>query len=151
MPKTALPILAALLALMALPTTAQQSGGAYDTDAISRMAETLSLSEVRIHPDDRGPDLTGRLPGGAMIEIDVHRDGSLDKIEAEGSELAPIAEVVAILPQPLIGAEGFPSDGRFEEIDLDDGEFEIDGRDAEGRRFEAEYTASGQLKEFKRD
>lgn len=139
-----------LAGLLVSPAIGQET--APDRAAIQKVAQTLSLSKTDINPGNRrGPDLEGTLPGGVRIEIDFHRDGSLEEIEASHSRPAPVSEVRAVLPEVLLNADRFPVNGVFESIEFKDDGFEIDARDAEGRWFEAEYAPNGALREWDAD
>ena len=142
--------LTAALSLTALPLLAHEheDHGAPDAAAVEAAAETLGLTDTTVQPEARGPDLIGTLPGGAQVELDFHQGGSVEEIEAAENSYAPIAEVTDLLPDVLKDAERFPADGEFESIDLDNDGFDIEGRDADGTRFEAEYDAEGALLEW---
>ncbi|KGJ03866.1 hypothetical protein SAMN04487972_1152 [Paracoccus halophilus] len=136
--------------LLAAPAVAQGDRALIDRATLDKTIETLALTDADPRTSDRrrGPDLRGRLPGGTMVEIDFHRDGTLEEIEVGGSDLAPVSEVRAILPDILLNAERFPVDGRFEKIELESDGFEFEGVDAQGNWVEAEYAPNGELRDW---
>ncbi|WBU63760.1 hypothetical protein [Paracoccus aerodenitrificans] len=134
---------------LAAPAFAQYGRPMIDQAVLDSTAQALSLTDVQKRSEDRHvPDLQGRLPGGAMIEVDFNRDGSVEEIEARNSGLAPVSEVSAVLPEALLNADRFPADGRFEKIELDKDGFEFEGQDASGNWVEAEYGPDGQLRDW---
>ena len=120
---------------------------------VADVAQTLALSDLDYRPNAKGPDLTGRLPSGAVLELDFHDRGrpDLEEIETARRSFVPLAEVAALLPAGIVGAEVLGDGATFEQIEFDDHEIEIEGRDATGRRFKAEFALDGQLLELKRD
>ncbi|WP_134680431.1 hypothetical protein [Paracoccus ravus] len=110
----------------------------------------LKLSEVILHPDERGPDASGTLPGGVRVELDYHRDGRLEEVEAKDRDLLPFEAVAPVLPEPM-RADARLAGAGLEQIEFDDDGIEIEGRDRDGNRFKAEYSASGALQDWKRD
>ncbi|PRX08499.1 UNVERIFIED_ORG: hypothetical protein BCL66_11035 [Martelella mediterranea] len=129
---------------------AEAAGHAPDGNAVRHAAATLSLTDLDVHPDDKGSDAVGTLPGGARVELDVHRDGSIDKVEAVGHRTAPLSELMPVLPAGLSAPKLTPK-SRIFKIELDDDHIEVEGRDDNGQKFKAEFTASGHLLEWKRD
>lgn len=121
------------------------------TDSIESTVQALNLTQVEIHPDHEGPDAHGRLPNGGWIKLDFHHDGVLEEIETDHGALVPVSEIEQVLPGHVLGAERFPRDAMFEKIEFDHGKIEFEGRDAQGRRFKAEWNASGRLEEWKID
>jgi hypothetical protein len=118
------------------------------------LVEALRLTEVEVvHAHERhGRDIAGTLPGGARIEIDFDRTGAVEDIEARDRDGFPAAEVAAAVPEAVRASPDYPADARFDELELhDDGRVEIEGVRADGREFEAEFAASGQLLEMKLD
>lgn len=134
---------------MAYCTTAEARDYLPQTSDIVAVEQKLNLSDASIHPDDEGPDLTGTLPGGDRIEVDLHHDGNVDKVEAHHHGTFPLGEVMPLLPgdvaDALYAAGTLTPATRLREMELGD-EIEL-----EGPGFKAEFTATGQLKEWKRD
>jgi len=141
--KTGMLALAAVL-LASLPALAQIPAGAEE------VIRLLGLTNIRLHPDERGPDATGTLPGGVLVELDFYRDGTLEEIETDGRALAPFAALAPVLPEALQKDEKLAG-STIEQLEFDNDGIEIEGRDRDGNRFKAEYTASGELREWKRD
>lgn len=151
MTRTTFALSAVLAALLTSPGIASDRLARFDAEAARAVADRLGLTEVSVHPDDKGADLEGRLPGGLWIELDFHRDGSLEDLEADKHALIPVSEVVAVLPEALLSADRFPADALFEKIELEDDGYEIEGRDAQGRWFKADYDRHARLEEWKFD
>lgn len=84
------------------------------------------------------------------MELDFHGDGSLEEVEAEPRSLAPISALVVLLPQTLKGDAKLDG-AMIEQLEFQDDGIEIEGRDRDGNRFKAEYSALGELQEWKQD
>lgn len=138
-----------LLMVVAFATAAEARERLPDPADISAVEKRLNLSAAHIHPDDKGPDLSGILPGGDPIEVDLHQDGTVDKVEAPRHGTIPLGEVMPLLradvAEALYYATALTADTRLREMELGE-EIEL-----EGPGFKAEFTASGHLKEWKRD
>ncbi|WP_339952211.1 hypothetical protein [uncultured Albimonas sp.] len=141
-PHPTLARLACATALLAAPLAVLASGGAAADAAI---VERLGLTEARFEEDRRNPDLHGTLPGGVRVEIEFHRDGSLDEIEATGQQPFPAAAIAPALPAAVRSAPDWPADARLWSVEFDADGVEIEGIDAAGRSFEAEFAPDGRL------
>ncbi|MCX8995547.1 PepSY-like domain-containing protein [Rhizobiaceae bacterium BDR2-2] len=112
----------------------------------------LGLTDVQVHGKrhaDYGRKIHGTLPGGTRVEIELDRNGEIEEVEARGRGLFPIAEIRSLIPEAVQSNSSFPADARVEKIEFEhNGRIEIDGRLANGREFDAEFTADGQLIEF---
>ncbi|WP_138473427.1 hypothetical protein [Poseidonocella sp. HB161398] len=119
------------------------------TPDIAVVERTLNLTAARRHPDKVGPDLTGILPGGDRVEVDLHHDGTLDRIEASRHGTMPLGEVMPPLrsdvAEMIYATTALTAGTRLGEMELGD---EI-ALEAPG--FTAEFTADGHLKEWTRD
>ncbi|WP_172328917.1 hypothetical protein [Mangrovicoccus sp. HB161399] len=127
-----------LLTLTALGTAALARDYLPRTQDIAVVERTLNLTAARRHPDEEGPDLTGILPGGDRIEVDLRHDGTM-----------PLDEVVPLLrsdvAEALYATTALTAGTRLREMEFGD-EIAL-----EGPGFNAEFTADGHLKEWKRD
>lgn len=114
-------------------------------------AALLGLSDVQTREKPRaeyGRDLTGTLPGGAMVKVELEADGRIEEVEARGT-LFPIAAIDPLVPEAVRAHAQWPKDATLDKIEFErDGRIEIDGRLADGRDFDAEFTAGGELIEF---
>lgn len=140
-----------LLAVLGITTlaVAVEAGPSLPARAdIERVAASLSLGDLRIHPDTKGPDATGALPGGDRIEIDLHGDGTLDHIEAAGHGSFPLAAVASVMPVALSDPR-LTAQSRIFKIDFDEDGLKLEGEDSAGRGFKAEFSRTGQLSEWK--
>lgn len=129
---------------------ATDSAPARGADAV---AAALKLTAVELHEKGaRAPDLEGTLPGGVRIGVDMDHDGRVEEIEREGHELFPAAAIAEFVPQQVRANTAYPADATLDKIELHDGHgIEIEGVDATGRRFKAEFSRNGDLVEMKRD
>ncbi len=138
-----------LLTLTALGSAALARDYLPRTQDIVVVERTLNLTGARRHPDGEGPDLTGILPGGDRIEVDLHHDGTVDRIEAPHHGTMPLGELVPLLrsdvAEALYATTALTAGTRLREMELGD-EIAL-----EGPGFTAEFTADGHLKEWKRD
>ncbi|MAU47764.1 MAG: hypothetical protein CMP09_23740 [Yangia sp.] len=122
------------------------------TSEMTRVIGALNLREVVIHPDNWGPDITATLPGGARIELDFHRRGSpLEEIESAQNQPFPATEIAALVPEAVRTNPNYPSDGTFEKVEFDPRGIELEGKDGDGRDFEAEFALDGRLLDFESD
>lgn len=115
----------------------------------------LRLTDIEIREKpvaEYGRRVRGTLPGGARVEIDLNGKNEIEDIEARGNALFPMAEIRSLVPAPILGNASWPADARLEKIEFEnDGRIEIEGRLADGREFEAEFAADGQLLDFDTD
>lgn len=115
----------------------------------------LGLSDIQIRQKPRveyGRDVYGTLPGGARVEIELDRNGAIEDIKAREGRLFPIAAIRSLVPAPVLGSPSWPADATLERIEFErDGRIEIEGRLADGRKFEAEFAADGRLIDFDTD
>lgn len=131
-------------------TTAKADSYLPAVEDIMQVAQTLSLTDLDVHPDDKGSDGTGRLPGGARVEFDLHQNGTLDKIEAHGHQTIPLADLMPILPAQF-SAPALTPQSAITQVEFDDDHLEIEGRTSSGREFKGEFTTSGRMLEWKQD
>ena len=139
--------LAASLALSGLVLPGMALAQAQDPGAL------LGLTDVQPgkKPAEYGSDLRGTLPGGAAVKVELDRDGRIEEVEARGANF-PIAAVDALVPEAVRAHAQWPKDATLEKIEFErDGRIEIDGNLADGREFDAEFSAAGQLIEFDTD
>ncbi|MBP1806355.1 energy transducer TonB [Rubellimicrobium aerolatum] len=138
--------LAALaLPLLAASLSAQDASSAALPDVVAQ----LGLTEVEAHSHrGEGRHLQGRLPEGAWVEVDLHRDGRVEEVEAHDGDGFPIAAVAALVPEAVRASPSFPAEARLHKLDWDGDRIEIEGRDGEGREFEAEFATDGRLIEM---
>ncbi|QEW23563.1 hypothetical protein LA6_005800 (plasmid) [Marinibacterium anthonyi] len=132
-------ILTLLLMTAGLPALAKDI-----PPAISDLISQLDLEAARWHPGDDRADLEGRLHG-TWVEIDLHRNGTLEEIQAEHDGLIPASAIAVLVPTALRSSPDYPADAFFEKIEFDRDAFEIRGRTAGGRWFEAKFDGSGHL------
>ncbi len=115
----------------------------------------LGLQDIEIREKPRaeyGRRILGTLPSGATIEIELDGDGAIEDIETRGDEFFPIADILGLIPEPILGNESWPADATLEKIEFErDGRVEIEGRRADGSEFEAEFAADGQLLDLDTD
>ncbi|WP_138471129.1 hypothetical protein [Poseidonocella sp. HB161398] len=148
MKRLVLPALAGLC--LAAPVPAQEFHLQRGPEIMDNVIAALGITDARIHPDDKGPDASGHLPGGTLVELDFHRGGEFEEIEAPGS-LAPVAEIAAVVPKAVRDLPQWPADGSFEKFEIERDKIELEGRDASGRWFKAEFDPRGRLLEWKYD
>ena len=145
--RRAVPI-AALAAALAIPDI----GVGQD---LPQAVSDLGLTDVEIREKPRaeyGRRVRGVLPGGAAVEIELDGSDVIEDIEARGGALFPVAEIVGLVPAPVIGNASWPGDARLEAIEFErDGRIEIEGRLTDGREFDAEFTADGNMLDFDAD
>jgi len=115
----------------------------------------IGLTDIQIHEKKQahyGRTVLGTLPGGTRVEIDLDRHGGIEEVETRGRGLFPIAEIRSLIPDAVATHGSFPADASLEKIEFEhDGRIEMEGRLANGRKFDAEFTASGELIEFDTD
>lgn len=114
----------------------------------------LGLTDVQTREKPRaeyGSDLTGTLPGGAVVKVELDADGRIEEVESRGA-FFPIGAVDALVPEAVRNHAQWPKEATLDKIEFDrDGRIEIDGLLADGREFDAEFAADGQLIEFDTD
>lgn len=112
----------------------------------------LDLTDIEIHEKphaEYGRRIRGTLSGGSLIEVDLTGDDMIEDIEARGNDLFPLESIGGLVPAAVAEHESWPADAGLEKIEFEsDGRIEIEGRLADGRMFDAEYAADGQLIEF---
>ncbi len=113
----------------------------------------LTDIEIREKPHaEYGRRVSGTLPGGSVVEIDLNGDDVIEDIEVRGNDLFPPADIRALIPAEVMENESWPADSRFEKIEFEsDGRIEIEGRLSDDREFDAEFAADGRLIEFDTD
>jgi hypothetical protein len=115
----------------------------------------LGLTDIQIREKPRaeyGRNVYGTLPGGARVKIDLDGKGIIEDIEARGRELFPIAAIRSLVPAEVLKNTSWPADATLEKIEFKrDGRVEIEGRLADGRKFDAEFSADGRLTDFDTD
>lgn len=121
-------------------------------DTVASFAEDLGMTAIEVHDKGHnyGANIRGILPGGAAVEIEVDRHGVVEEIEARDRQGFPAGAIESLMPVEVTGAAAYPRDARFEKVELD-GDFEIEGWDADGRKFDAEFTSDGRLIEMDYD
>ncbi|MDS9469886.1 hypothetical protein RGQ15_20225 [Paracoccus sp. MBLB3053] len=139
-----------LLIAVSFATTAKANTHLPSADDIRQMAQELSLTDLDVHPDEKGSDATGTLPSGTRVELDLHRNGKLDKIEARGHQTMPLADLMPLMPTQF-SAPSLTPQSPITKLEFDDDHLEIEGRTGDGQEFKAEFSASGRLLEWKQD
>ena len=140
-----MPLSPALSRLAVAAALVAPFGALAQDDRASALIDTLGLTEPRFEDDRRNPDLHGALPGGVQVEIEFHRDGSVEEIEAAGREPFPASAIAPLLPEAVRNAPEWPADARLWSIEFDADGIEIEGVDASGRAFESEFASDGSL------
>lgn len=120
-----------------------------DTD-VTMVTQALSLTDARIHPNEKGPDATGTLPSGARVQIDLHADGTLDDIEGFGHDTFVLSEIAGAMPHGLVLPE-LDTGTRILKLGLSDDGIELEGTTPDGRTFKGEFTHIGRAREWKTD
>ena len=140
------------------PTAAsQQQGAGGDLSGLPKpqVIEDFGLSDLRIRQVDRGSTLarvTGSLPDGARIEIDLNREGNIKEIEARGNDRFEESAIRHLIPQPVLDHAQWPAGSTLESIEFDrDGTIELEGWLEDGREFEAEFGIDGTLLDYDLD
>ncbi len=117
-------------------------------DPVAAATELLRLTDVETHGerDGRVRDIRASLPGGARVDIEFDRSGAVEEVEARGPDRFPIAEVEPLVPAAVRSNANFPTGAVLDKIEInDDGSIELEGFLADGRPFEAEFTAAGEM------
>lgn len=141
-----------LLALLGALTVTAAQAQTPTSDEMSRAIDLLNLTDVAVHPQPKGPDVTGDLPGGHRVELDFHRHGgALEEIEAEDHRLFPADAIAALVPDTVRGHRLYPTSGLIEKIEFETDKIEIEGRTVGGQDFKAEFTPAGHLLDYKLD
>lgn len=117
--------------------------------AVSDLISRIGLEDTHWHPGQKRADLEGRLRD-TWVEINFHRGGALEEIEAEHDGLFPASAIAAVVPDALKSSLDYPSDAEFEKIKFGREEYQIEGRTADGHWFEAEFDGSGHLRKWDR-
>lgn len=139
-----------MLLAVSFGTAAKADSHLPAVEDIMQVAQTLSLTDLDVHPDHKGSDGTGTLPGGTRVEFDLHHNGTLDKIEARGHQTMPLADLMPVLPAQF-SAPSLTPQSAITQVEFDDDHLEIEGRTGNGREFKGEFTASGRMLEWKQD
>ncbi|WP_186424483.1 hypothetical protein [Pannonibacter sp. I15F10I1] len=133
----------AALPLLCTPATAQVS----DSQLIGMMGLTdVSVKDKQMQ---HGRELRGRLADGTWIEAEFRSNGELEEIESKNGGF-PIASVSALLPDAVKANPSFPHGATLRKLEFGS-KIEMEGRTAEGRKFEAEFSSDGTLLEFDLD
>jgi len=115
----------------------------------------LGLTDIQVRQKPQieyGRNVYGTLPGGARIKIGLERNGTIEEIEARGPGLFPIDQIRSLVPDPVLKSTSWPAGASLEKIEFErDGLIEIEGRLADGRKFDAEFAADGRLIDFDTD
>lgn len=122
-----------------------RAAGLPDPLAALQPVEVLTRQDVGRH----GRDVIHvmRLPDGAWLRAKT-RDGRLIEARSDGAAL-PEPLVATLLPPGLRSDPALRRISRIVEIDVKPrGEIEVEGMDAEGRRVEAEFWPSGELRKL---
>jgi hypothetical protein len=142
------------VSILAIAASLAAPGIAFAQD-LPPSVDELRLTDIQIREKPvakYGRRILGTLPSGARVEIDLDGRNAIEDIEARGKELFPVAEIRSLVPAPILGNTSWPTDARLEKIEFEsDGRVEIEGRLADGREFEAEFAADGQLLDFDTD
>lgn len=140
-------LVAGLLGSVLLSSPAAAQTAAQDLPAILK---PLGLTDVEIRPKhgDRGRDILGTLPGGARIEIELDRNDRVEEIEAADRQGFPASGVESLIPEAVRANPSYPGDGTFRKVEFDDREIELEGTHHDGRRFEAEFLPTGELRKI---
>ena len=142
LPRLALAPAALLGALAATPLAASDAPE-------PEVVRLLNLTEIR---RDRDQDLRGVLPGGETVKIELDWNGAVEEIESATHRPFPASAVAAALPRALTSGPDWMADAQLWKVEFDDDDrsVELEGVDADGFEFEAEYDASGRLREIER-
>lgn len=112
----------------------------------------LGLTDVSVHPKKHhhyGSELHARLPGGAWVELDLNGSGEVEEIDSDSGGF-PVSAVQALLPEAVKANPSFPKDAVLYKLELDH-KIEMEGRLADGRKFDAEFSPDGHVIEFDTD
>ena len=122
---------------------------------LPRSVQELRLTDIQIRQKpyiEYGRYVYGTLPGGARIKIELEQDGTIEEIEARGHGLFPIDQIRSLVPPAVLKSTSWPADATLEKIEFKrGGRIEIEGRLADGRKFDAEFVADGRLLDFDTD
>lgn len=133
-------------------TCAATRAGADDMPTI---VQDFGLTEVRVVPEPHkhhGRIVEGRLPDGSFIEIDVDRHDQVQEIKGDHGHAFPLKAVEQVVPQAVRSADTYPAEAHLWRLELhDDHEVEMEGYDAQHRRFKAEFSRNGHLLDMKFD
>lgn len=132
------------LVLLASPVLAQEM-----PQDVAQIVSRIGLEDARWHPGRERADRDGRL-GDTRVELDFHRGGALEEIEAHHDGLFDAAQVEPVLPEAMKQSADYPRGARFSKVELKDDEFELEGRTADGAWFEAEFDRHGRLEKWDR-
>lgn len=134
---------AAALPLLCAPATAQVS----DSQLIGMMGLTdVSVKDKQMQ---HGRELRGRLADGTRIEAEFRSNGELEEIESKDGSF-PISLIGPLLPDAVKANPSFPHGATLRKLEFD-GKIELEGRTADGRRFEAGFSQDGSLLDFDTD
>jgi hypothetical protein len=134
--------LAILMIAAGLPALAQSI-----PTNVTTLIEQIGLEDAQWHPGEKRADLEGRL-AGTWVEIDFHRGGALEEIEADHGGMFPASVIAPIVPAVLKSSPDYPADAQFSKIEFDKDQYEIEGRTAQGQWFEAEFNGAGRLEKW---
>jgi len=131
------------------------SSGAVIAQTLPQSLTGLGLTDVEVKDkavSSFGTNVRGTLPSGARVAIDLDGDGKVQEVEAIGRDTFTIDTVESLLPPAIVANADWPADARFESIDFDsNGRVEIEGLLPDGRDFDAEFSADGELIGFDED
>lgn len=141
-------IAAALAASFACP-------GMLAAQDLPRSILELGLTDIQTRPKPQiayGRYVYGTLPGGSRIKVELEQNGEIDEIEARGRTLFPIDQIRSLVPAPVLQNPSWPAGATLERLEFErGGRIKIEGRLADGTKFDAEFAADGQLIDFDRD
>jgi hypothetical protein len=139
---------AALAATFACP-------GLLAAQTLPRSISGLGLTDVQIRQKphiEYGSDVYGTLPGGARVKIELRRNGTIEEIEARGRGLFSVDQIRSLIPAAVLRNSSWPAAATLSKIEFErGGRIEIEGRLADGRKFDAEFAADGRLIDFDTD
>ena len=128
------------------------SMGSAIAQELPKTVTDLGLSDVQIRekPNAKyGRRISGTLPSGFRVEVDLNGDNAIEDVEARGNTLFPVADIQTLVPEPVLKNTAWPSDATLEKIEFErNGNIELEGRLADGREFDAEFAADGQMLEL---
>lgn len=113
---------------------------------------SLSLADMQVEAKRKGTEITGTLPSGTRIEIELHADGTLKEIETKGQGFFTLTELGDLIPAGLGRLKSIPAYAQLTSLEVErDGSYDLEGYDDQGRDFDAEISPTGDELKYELD